>query len=140
MAFANEEEQSPGLNSGQHERGHADEGDEAAGGLRSPLLHHEALLGHRDVLVLPHSAREQQAFPSEVLSIFRKRHYRDKSEDESQKIQDALREYKIVFCHFHPARAQAADHRCRACAVPLFVRTEERTEHVKKNNKKIKKT
>lgn len=86
MAFADEEEQSPGLNSGQHERGYADEGDEAAGGLRSPFLHDEALLGHRDVLVLPHTTREEQAFPSEVLRIFRERHYRDKPKDESQKI------------------------------------------------------
>lgn len=92
-AFADEEEQPPGLNSGQHEGGHADEGDEAAGGLRSPFLHHKALLGHRDVLVLPHTAREEQTFPSEVFSIFRERHYRDKPKDERQKIQDALSEY-----------------------------------------------
>lgn len=119
MAFADEEEQPPCLNSGQYERGHTDEGNEAARGLRSPFLHHEALLGHRDVLVLPHTPREQQTFPSEILSIFRERHYRDKPKDESQKIQDALSEYKIGFGHFHPARAQAAEHRCCACAVPL---------------------
>lgn len=83
MAFADEEEQPPGLNSGQHKGGHASEGDEAAGGLRSPLLHDEALLGHRDVLILPHTPREEQTFPSEVLSILRERHHCDKPKDES---------------------------------------------------------
>lgn len=132
MAFADEEEQPPGLNSSQHERCHANEGDEAAGGLRSPFLHHEALLGHRDVLVLPHSPREEQTFPSEVFGIFRKRHYCDKAEDESQKIQDALREYKIVFCHFSPACAQVTEHRCCACAVPLCCVTPEHSIRILK--------
>ena len=82
MSFAQEEEQPPRLHRGQDEGRDADEGDEAAGGLGSPLLHDEALLGHRDVLVLPDPPREQQAPPAEVLRVLRQGHHGDEAEHE----------------------------------------------------------
>lgn len=83
MSFAQKEQQPPRLHGGQNEGRDPDESDEAAGRLGPPLLHDEALLRHRDVLVLPHAAREQQAFPPEVLRVFRQRHHGDETEHES---------------------------------------------------------
>lgn len=82
VSFAQEEEQPPRLHRGQDERRYPDKSDEATGGLGSPLLHDEALLRHRDVLVLPHPAREQQAFPPEVLRVLGQRHHGDEAEHE----------------------------------------------------------
>lgn len=44
VAFTNEQQQPPSLDSGQNERRDADSRDEAAGGLWSPFLNDEALL------------------------------------------------------------------------------------------------
>lgn len=71
VAFADEEQRPPGLYGGQDERRDADGGDEAAGGLWSPFLNDEALLRHRDVLVLPHPPREKQTFPAKILRVLR---------------------------------------------------------------------
>lgn len=82
VSFAEEEQQPPRLHCGQDERRYPDKSDEAAGGLGSPLLHDEALLRHSDVLILPHTPREQQTFPSEILRVLRQRHHGDETEHE----------------------------------------------------------
>lgn len=82
VAFADEEQQPPGLYGGQDEGRDADSGDEAAGWLWSPFLNDEALLRHRDVLVLPHTPRKKQTFPTKILRVFRQRYYRYKAKDE----------------------------------------------------------
>lgn len=105
MAFADEEEQPPGLNGGQDEGSDAHDSDEAAGGWGAPLFYNKPLLGHRDVLVLPHPSREKEAFSSEILCVLREGNNRDEAEDEGQKIQDALCENKIIFGHFRSAAA-----------------------------------
>lgn len=102
VSFAQEEEQPPRLHGGQDERRDPDKSDEAAGGLGSPLLHDEALLRHRDVLVLPHAAREQQALPAEVLRVLGQRHHGDEAEHKGQEVEDALGEDQIVEGHFLP--------------------------------------
>lgn len=83
VSFAQKEQQPPSLHCGQDEGRYPDKSDEAAGGLGSPLLHDEALLHHSDVFILPHTPREQQAFPPEILRVFRQRHHGDKTENES---------------------------------------------------------
>lgn len=100
VSFAQEEEQPPRLHCGQDKRRDPDEGGEAAAGLGTPLLHDEALLGHGDVLVLPHPAREQQAPAPEVLRVLRQRHHGDEAEHEGEEVQDALGEDQIVKGHF----------------------------------------
>lgn len=82
VSFAQKEEQPPRLHCGQDERRYPDKSDEAAGGLGSPLLHDEALLRHSDVLVLPHSPREEQTLPAKVLRVLGQRHHGDETEDE----------------------------------------------------------
>jgi len=82
VSFAEEEEQPPSLHRGQDEGRDPHKSDEAAGGLAAPLLHDEALLRHRDVLVLPHAAREQQTSAPEVLRVLRQRNHGDEAEDE----------------------------------------------------------
>lgn len=82
VSFAQKEQQPPCLHCGQDEGRYPDKSDEAAGGLGSPLLHDEAQLRHSDVLILPHTPREEQAFPPEILRVLRQRHHGDETEYE----------------------------------------------------------
>lgn len=82
VAFADEEQQPPRLHGGQDEGRDGDSCDEAAGGLRSPFINDEALLRHRDVLILPHTPGKKQTFSSKILRVFRQRYYRYKAKDE----------------------------------------------------------
>lgn len=115
LAFAEEEQGSPCLHRGQDERDDSDERDETAGCLRTPLVHHEPLLPHRHILVLPHPLGEQQTFPLEVIAVFRERHDSDETKEKCQKIEDALAKQKIVKGHLYPPFI--AKHEC-ACAMP----------------------
>lgn len=80
VAFAEEEKGPPRLYSGQDERHNAHESDEAAGWLWSPFFNYKALFTHRHVLILPHSLSKQQAFPLEVIAVFRERYNGDETE------------------------------------------------------------
>lgn len=82
VPFAQKEQKPPCLHCGQDEGRYPDKSDEAAGGLGSPLLHDEALLRHSDVLILPHTPREEQAFPPEILRVFGQRYHGDETEYE----------------------------------------------------------
>lgn len=82
VSFTQQEQQPPRLHCGQDEGGYPDESDEAAGRLRSPLVHDEALLRHGNVLILPHAPRKKQTFPAEILRVLRQRHHGDETEHE----------------------------------------------------------
>lgn len=100
VAFEKKQQQSPWLHCGQDERCYPDKSDETAGRLRSPLLNDKALLWDCDVLILPHTTREKQAFSMKVLRVFGERHYGNKAKHKRQKIEDALCEKYIIEGHF----------------------------------------
>lgn len=112
VSFAQKEQQPPRLHCGQDEGCNPDKCDEAAGALWSPLIHDEALFRHGDVLVLPHSTREKQAFPTEVLRVLGQRHNGDEAEHKGQEIEDALSEDQVVQGHLGGS----------ACCLPEKVR------------------
>ncbi|GCB85929.1 hypothetical protein scyTo_0026646 [Scyliorhinus torazame] len=92
VTFAEVEEESPCLDCREEEGEESDEGGELTGGFWAPFLHHEALLLHCDVLILPHPPGEEQAFTPEITAVLRQRHHGDEAEQKSEKIQDALSE------------------------------------------------
>ncbi len=83
----------------QDERHDAHESDEAAGWLWSPFFNYKALFPHRHVLILPHSLSKQQAFPLEVIAVFRERHNGDETENKCWKRKDALAKEKMIDGH-----------------------------------------
>lgn len=99
VPFAEEEEGPPGLHCGQQQGEEPGEDAEAAGGLRPPLLHGEALPLHRQVGVEPHALGEEQAPAVEVIAILGQRHHHDEAEEEGQEVADALSEEEIAKRH-----------------------------------------
>ena len=99
VPFAEEEEGPPGLHCGQQQGEEPGEDAEAAGGLRPPLLHSEALPLHCQVGIEPHALGEEQTPAMEVVAILGERHHHNEAEEEGQEVADALSEEEIAERH-----------------------------------------